>query len=123
MLDTIGNFTARSISSALLTIVLKGSPAIFSRVSASNFYLEMEQLAVIHFLDVAKFNTIVGLIRNNRAYNVTLSPVTGRPVLNFQEVGWNRLSVCIRYVVACTDQPVFLVFVQPICIRCIRTCQ
>jgi hypothetical protein len=87
MLDTVSNFTARSISSALLTIVLKGSPSIFSRVSASSMYLEMEQLAVIHFLDTAKFNAIVSLIRTNQAYNVSLDPVTGRPVMTFQEVG------------------------------------
>ena len=87
MLDTVSNFTARSISSALLTIVLKGSPSIFSRVSASSMYLEMEQLAVIHFLDTAKFNAIVSLIRTNQAYNVSLSPVTGRPVMTFREVG------------------------------------
>jgi hypothetical protein len=50
-------------------------------------YLEMEQLAVIHFLDTAKFNAIVSLIRTNQAYNVSLSPVTGRPVMTFKEVG------------------------------------
>ena len=92
MYETIGNQTAKSISSALITVVLKGSSSIFSRLSASNFYLEMEQLSVIHFLDTAKYNAIVSLIRANRAYNVSLSPATGRPVFTFTDV-----SICFVY--------------------------
>jgi hypothetical protein len=90
MFDTVGNHTARSIPSALISIVLKGSPSIFSRVSASNFYLEMEQLSVIHFLDAAKFNAIVSLIRTNQAYNVSLNPATGRPQMAFTDVSFSR---------------------------------
>ena len=86
MLDTTKNYTAPSIQSALITIVLKGSSSIFSRNSASNFYLDVEQLSVIHFLDAARFNTVVGLIRRNEAYTIFLNPATGRPALDFTQV-------------------------------------
>lgn len=86
MLDTTKNYTAPSLSSALITIVLKGSSSIFSRVSASNFYLDVEQLSVIHFLDAARFNTVVNLIRTNQAYRIYLNPANSRPVLEFTPV-------------------------------------
>lgn len=103
MLDTVYNHTAKSISSALITVVVKGSPAIFSRLSASNFYLEMEQMSVIHFLDTAKFNSIVSLIRTNRAYNVSLSPATGRPEMTFTDVSsaWPNRYWCYTYHSRC----------------------
>ncbi len=86
LLDTTKNYTAPSLSSALISIVLKGSDSIFSRVSASNFYLDVEQLSVIHFLDSARFNTVVNLIRSNDAYTISLNPATSRPVLEFTQV-------------------------------------
>lgn len=87
LLDTTKNYTAPALSSALISIVLKGGASIFSRASASNFYLEIEQLSVIHFLDAARFNAVVNLIRTNKAYNIFLNPATSRPALEFTQVG------------------------------------
>ena len=87
LLDTTKNYTAPALSSALISIVLKGGASIFSRASASNFYLEIEQLSVIHFLDTARFNAVVNLIRTNKAYNIFLNPATSRPALEFTQVG------------------------------------
>jgi hypothetical protein len=86
MLDTTHNYTAPSLYAGLITVVLKGSPSIFDRVSASNFYLEMEQMSVIHFLDTNRFNAMVRLIRANEAYIVSLNPVNGRPAMEFTQV-------------------------------------
>lgn len=86
MLDTTRNYTAPSLYTGLITVVLKGSASIFSRASASNFYLEMEQLSVIHFLDTNRFNSVVRLIRDNEAYTVSLNPANGRPVMEFTQV-------------------------------------
>lgn len=86
LLDTTHNYTAPSLQSALITVVLKGSSSIFGRASATNFYLEMEQLSVIHFLDSARFNTVVKLIQSNQAYTVALNPANGRPAMEFTQV-------------------------------------
>ena len=86
ILDTSKNYTAQSIQQALITVVLKGSNSIFGKLSASNFYLDIEQLSVIHFLDAARFNSIVGLIRAGNAYTISLTPGTGRPALGFTSV-------------------------------------
>ena len=95
MLDTVYNHTAKSMSSALITMVVRGSPAIFSRLSASNFYLEVEQMSVIHFLDTAKFNAILSLIRTNNAYNVSLNPATGRPAFKFTQVNISAVRIVL----------------------------
>lgn len=85
LLDTSKNYTAPSFESALITVVLKGSQSIFGRASASSFYLDIEQLSVMHFLDAVRFNFIVGLIRSNSAYAISLSPSTGRPSMEFTQ--------------------------------------
>lgn len=91
LVDTSKNYTAPSIQQALITVVLKGSPSIFSKVSASNFYLDVEQLSVIHFLDTARFNSVVSLIRSGAAYSISSAPGTGRPVMSFSS---NVTRIC-----------------------------
>jgi hypothetical protein len=73
LLDRVTNTTApaRSIASGLISLVVKGNPGIFSRASASSFYIEVKQLATMHFLDATRFNTVLGLIRSNSAYLVS----------------------------------------------------
>lgn len=94
LLDTTKNVTSRSLSSGLITVAVKGNPAIFNRSSASQFYLDIEQLSVMHFLDSARFNTVLGLIRSNSAYSVVTSPSTGRPHIQFAQVSVHEFSEC-----------------------------
>lgn len=83
--DTTRNFTAASLQQGLITVVLKGSPSIFNKFSASNYYLDIEQMSVIHFLDVSRFNSIVALIRAGNAYTISLIPGSERPGLEFTQ--------------------------------------
>ena len=89
LIDTSKNVTARSISAGLITIAIKGNPAIFNRQSAQSFHLEIEQLSVMHFLDATRFETVLGLIRSNSAYSVVTNPATGRPHIEFTQVTRN----------------------------------
>jgi hypothetical protein len=60
-------------------MVVSGSSAIFSRASASQFYLDIEQLTVMHFLDAARFRNVVGLLQANSAYSIITDPQNLRP--------------------------------------------
>jgi hypothetical protein len=64
-------------------VAIKGNGAIFNRSSASSFYIEIEQLSVMHFLNSARFQTVLGLVRGNVAYSVVTNPSTGRPHIEF----------------------------------------
>ena len=86
LIDNSSNITAKSIPSALITLAVKGSQSIFGRASASSFYIEVEQLSVMHFLDPIRFQTVLGLIRSNSAYMVTNNLSTGRPHIEFTQV-------------------------------------
>jgi hypothetical protein len=83
LIDTAQNVTAKSIPNGLITVAIKGSPAIFNRQSASSFYIDIEQLSVMHFLDSDRYQTILGLVRGNAAYSVVTNPSSGRPHIEF----------------------------------------
>lgn len=83
LIDSSTNVTAKSIISGMITLAVKGSASIFGRASASSFYIEVEQLSVMHFLDSVRFDTMIGLIRANNAYAVAKNPATGRPYIEF----------------------------------------
>ena len=86
---------ARSIQSALISMVVRGSSAIFSRASASQFYLDIEQLSVMHFLDATSFQNVIALLRANNAFSVITDPQTQKPRIAFTEQALaqcNRLS-------------------------------
>jgi hypothetical protein len=99
LLDRVTNGTgpARSIASGLISLVVKGNPGIFSRASASNFYIEVKQLATMHFLDATRFNTVLGLFRSNSAYLVSTDLTTGRPHIEFTQLG--GLFGCALYCI------------------------
>lgn len=84
---------ARSIQSALISMVVRGSSAIFSRASASQFYLDIEQLSVMHFLDAARFQNVIALLRDNNAFSVITDPQTQKPRIAFTE---QALAQCSR---------------------------
>ncbi len=85
---------AQSVQSNLISLILSGSPAIFSRQSASQYYLNIEQLSVMYFLDDVKFNTIMGRVLNKTAYNVVINPVTRKPRIQFASVRSICQCVC-----------------------------
>jgi hypothetical protein len=92
---------AQSIQSNLISLILSGSPAIFSRQSASQYYLNIEQLSVMYFLDDVKFNTIMGRVLNKTAYNVVMNPVTRKPRIQFASV---------RSICQCVDSKLIMFF-------------
>jgi hypothetical protein len=69
LLDTT-NKTALSIESGLITLVVRGDPNVFASSLTSNYFLEIEHLTTIHFLDSAKFNTVNALLKSGGAYSV-----------------------------------------------------
>lgn len=76
---------SRSIQSALISVVVSGSSGIFSRASASQFYIDIEQLSVMHFLDKLVFQNVVELLQANSAYSVVTDPQTSKPLISFSE--------------------------------------
>lgn len=42
---------SQTVQSNLISLLITGSPGIFSRESASQYYLNVEQISVMHFLD------------------------------------------------------------------------
>jgi hypothetical protein len=101
LVDTTANVTAKSIPSGLITVAVKGNGGIFDRQSASSFYIDIEQLSTMHFLDSKRFDTVMGLIRSNTAYSVVTNPSTGRPHMEFtsatrQACGTTGLE-CVLY--------------------------
>ena len=86
---------AQSVQSNLISMVLRGSTGIFGRASASQYYLNVEQLSVMYFLDAIKFNTIMGRVLNKTAYDILSNPSTGKPRIQFAKV--KTLSSCQQY--------------------------
>lgn len=78
--------SSRSIQSALISMVVRGSSAIFSRASASQFYLDIEQLSVMHFLDATRFQNVINLLKQNSAYSIVTDPQSLRPRITFSDV-------------------------------------
>lgn len=76
---------ARSIQSGLISMVVRGSSAIFSRQSASQFYLDVEQLSVMHFMDATRFQSVISLLKTGSAYSIITDPSTLRPQISFSQ--------------------------------------
>lgn len=85
---------SRSIQSALISLVVRGSSSIFSRASASQFYIDIEQLTVMHFLDATRFHNVISLLqqKDGGAYTITTDPDTLRPHITLSDV--RRFAVC-----------------------------
>ena len=77
---------SHSVQSNLISLVVRGSPAIFSRASASQYYINVEQLSVMHFLDATKFNTVMAKVQDKSAYSVVVDQATGKPRMVFAKV-------------------------------------
>jgi hypothetical protein len=90
---------SRTIQSGLISLVVRDTSAIFRRPSANEFYINVEQLTTMHFLDATRFQSMVSLIKANQAFNVVNDPVSQRPYINFTDealVRCDRLS-CALY--------------------------
>ncbi len=92
---------SQSVQSNLISLLITGSPGIFSRASASQYYLNLEQVSVMHFLDQIKFSTVLGMVGNGSAYSVVLDTVTNRPKITFapeimQACGYDKLSCALE---------------------------
>ncbi len=85
VIDATGD-KAMSIQSNLISLILTGDDGIFSRPSAAQYYLNVEQLSVMHFLDAVKFNTVMQLVQQKTAYTVQTDPLTGKPRIVFDQV-------------------------------------
>jgi hypothetical protein len=106
LIESSANLTSRSIPSALITLAVRGSNAIFGRPSASGFFIEVEQLSVMHFLDSIRFQNVLGLIRSNSAYIVSNNAATGRPHIEFTQVSFlNGSNTCSYQSIPFTDDP------------------
>lgn len=62
------------------------------RASASQFYLDVEQLSVMHFLDATKFQAVVDLLKTNSAYSIISDPATLRPLISFTPAALGQCS-------------------------------
>ncbi len=83
LLDTAHNLTAKSIPMGMVTLVIKGSPTIFSKAPAANYFIDIEQLATMHFLDDTAFATAISMIRAGTAYTMIVGNGDGRPRMEF----------------------------------------
>lgn len=83
LLDTTRNLTAKSIPMGMVTLVVKGSPTIFSKAPAANYFIDIEQMATMHFLDSTAFNTAIAMIRAGTAYTMIVGNGDGRPRMEF----------------------------------------
>lgn len=62
---------ASSISSALITLSVRGDGEIFDNTEGSpGYFIELETLISIHFLDDTKFRAVMGLIEQQQAYSL-----------------------------------------------------
>lgn len=87
---------AQSVQSNLLSLIVRGSPGLFSRESTSKYYINVEQLSVMHFLDVYKFAAIMAKVQNKVAYSVEADSATGKPRIIFAQVGLLVLLVTMN---------------------------
>lgn len=68
--DTTQDLHSLTLQSALITLVVEGDPVIFSSPLTSQYYLEVEHLVTIHFMDPAKFETVRGLMTQGVGYEL-----------------------------------------------------
>ena len=85
MIDA-SNTKSKTVQSNLISLVVRGSPGIFNRASASQYYINVEQLSVMHFLDNIKFANILDKVKNGSAYTVQMDPNTQKPRIVFGQV-------------------------------------
>lgn len=83
LLETTRNITAKTIPMGMVTLVIKGSPTIFNKAPAANYFIDVEQMATMHFLDSTAFNTAVAMIRAGTAYTMIVGNADGRPRMEF----------------------------------------
>lgn len=74
MLDTTESVQSLSLQSGLITFVVKGNPAIFSSPLASSYYIDIEHLTTLHFLDPVKYATIKAMIDLGEGYSIVENP-------------------------------------------------
>lgn len=70
LLDTAQTVHSLSIQSGLITLVVQGEPAIFTSSLASRYYIDIEHLSTIHFLDPVKYETVKAMIDADEAYTI-----------------------------------------------------
>lgn len=59
MLDTTTLFAgAPSLQSGLLTLSVRGEPSVFASPLTADYYIDIEHLTTLHFLDNAKFMAV-----------------------------------------------------------------
>lgn len=68
---------ADSLRSGLITLVVRGNQEVFGAGVAQNYYVELEALTTVHFLDEAKFDTFQSMITQGTAYTVRRNAQSG----------------------------------------------
>jgi len=81
---------AKSLESALVTIVLKCSPAVFANPLTSQYHIEIDDLVTMHFLDPVKYDTVRSMVVAGTAYSTSVSPTGHLRIVMSQEI----LSSC-----------------------------
>lgn len=76
--DTTQTLRSLTLQSALVTLVVKGDPVIFSSPLTSRYYLEVEHLVTMHFMDPAKFEAVRSMMTQGVAYQLFKDPVTAK---------------------------------------------
>lgn len=76
----------------MITLVVKGDPVVFNSPLTSQFYIEIEHLTTIHFLDTVKFDTVRSMMREGVAYNIFSDPSTGRLELQLAQRVWDACT-------------------------------
>lgn len=92
LLDTTEDVHSLSLQSGLITLVVKGDPKVFASPLTSQYYLEVEHLTTMHFLDPVKFATIKSMMSEGVAYNVFSDPSTGRLELQLSQKVWDTCT-------------------------------
>lgn len=72
--------------------MVKGDPNVFSSPLTSQYFLEIEHLTTIHFLDPVKFDIVKAMMKEGVAYNVFSDPISGRLELQLSQKVWDTCT-------------------------------
>ena len=91
------NITNKSLSleSGLITLSFMGDPNVFSSPLATGYYLEIEHLTSLHFLDPAKFETVRGMLDlgDGAAYIVVNDVPSDTMSIRLSQAVWDACTV------------------------------
>jgi hypothetical protein len=87
LLDTTQLVNASlSLQSGLITLVVRGTPDVFASALTATYYIEIEHLTTLHFLDPAKFASVRGIMQAGSGYSVLKDAATDTLSIQLSQV-------------------------------------